>query len=98
VDPEEYLILRSPGARAEPGIPGLRAAIRGAAAAELRFETAVATRGEAGALDEDPEVVAKAPVMPIVLHEPVARTPEVERDRPVAWGVQAVRASESRFT
>ncbi len=99
MEPERYVILRSPGGGAG-GVGG--ATVRGGTRSggegdgAIEIETAeLTTRSEVEDLVRDDEVVGFAEVMPMTLMEPEARGVACDPDVESTWGVMAVRADTS---
>ena len=93
---EKFIVLRTVADKTSGG-PVMRGGPRAEGTTTLEMGSAELDQHEVENLENDPEVVSLAPVMPLTLHEPVARDADSDEDSRVAWGIQAVGADSSPF-
>jgi subtilisin family serine protease len=95
---QRYVILKSDQTAGDvPG--GARGTPEALREADLSVETTALTTRELRDVRRAPEVLHAAPVMPMLLVEPVAMdTDEAPGDGTATWGVAAVGAPASRYT
>jgi subtilisin family serine protease len=98
MEPEPYVILKSP-VDPQSGSPVRGRSFDTVGPASLHVETAeVTSNAELRDIHKDPETLAAAPRMPLILVEPSTRDADVTGDEEdTTWGVQAVKADISPF-
>lgn len=98
MEPEPYVILKSP-VDPQSGSLVRDSSFESVGPASLLVEmTDVTSNAELRDIHNDPEIVAAAPRMPLVLIEPFNRDAEAsDEDDHVTWGVQAVKGDVSPF-
>jgi len=98
MEPEPYVILKSP-VDPQSGSPVRGRSFDTVGPASLHVEMAeVTSNAELRDIHKDPETLAAAPRMPLILVEPRTRDAEVTGDEEdTTWGVQAVKADISPF-
>lgn len=92
---ERFIVLRT--VRETPDRPTMRGGPQTESPVTLEMDAAELDQQEVENLENDPEVVSLAPVMPLTLHEPVARDAASDEDSEVAWGIRAVGADSSPY-